>query len=1085
MGYNYKKILEFRIQNFVLCILLCGLSFLPQLKAERLNTPDGEAVIRKEVFTQDLIQYRITTTQNTVYTSKYWTGIGWSSNKQLYMVPAGRRIIDFTLKDAPSIGKKLVNLLLDDASVLSFTYNSATQTFEGNSSYEPPLTGGAMGSSPKKLLFSDALYMLHGTRLYADKKDGNAWILDSNGLKGNTINDITFDGKKNILAATNKGLYLLTAGSSTFTRIKGMDSSLNCSSVFFERNGNIYVGTSTRGPWFSTNNGTDFTRDTTGMGNLSISHFGDDVFGNMYAVYSRGTSNLYRKLKDSAAWERIDSNLRNFIGSSLVINDIGGDSTVEAATGYGMYSTLNYGTEWLNTTKGIMSEQIYGLQFLEDEKKVCSTGFGIYTQASNQSDWIKRYPETGFVSGRLLQKDKSDDLYTQELASGYNQTTQPNILKSTDGGYSWELDTVGLSKVPVSGSFFGTVFYVDEQKNQHFGLTSSGSQTTRIYTKTSPTTWEPDTTGTNFPKPSQSQTNIFMIFGSDAKNTLYFSTLLFKGQSYSTANLYKRPMESTDWALDTVGFSGLAVSALCRDTSGRMFAGTLAQGNLSNIYIRDTESWKQIKVPPAATTDVKNLAFDSSGALYVNYSPYFGGTYRGIYRTSDLGETWEYSGFDSVTVRGLVGNEDFMYAYTSRGAYKLTSAPLKIPKLLLSLKIIDYKTVQGGAYKDTTVKISNPGTDTLRITNITSTNAAIAAQTKVLNIAPGFYKDIKIRFTPQSNGVVNGTLRFVSNAFPDSINVIGEGFGFKYPNMILSQKIIDFGKVIGGNFKDTTVTIMNNGDDTLKITNIRSYLPAFSCSSSSFSILPGDSGILQLRFTPTVNGTVNTSIRFTGNMPADTLFVVGEGTELKIPQLQLSLNSINFGIVELGTKKDTNLTIRNIGLDTLIITSIHSNMTSFGVSAISAIIPPEDSMDLVITYIPASHNQENGIITFAGNSKPDSAVNLSVTGRGKDPLSVEDNIMINGLIFDIQPNPSMVYADLHVKIPVDCNLSLKLYDIFGDEVASIINNKYPVGDYIFNINLGLEPYIKLSDGIYFCKIVADTYSKTKLLIIER
>jgi hypothetical protein len=98
--------------------------------------------------------------------------------------------------------------------------------------------------------------------------------------------------------------------------------------------------------------------------------------------------------------------------------------------------------------------------------------------------------------------------------------------------------------------------------------------------------------------------------------------------------------------------------------------------------------------------------------------------------------------------------------------------------LFLNQPSITFPTVKLGQWKDTTVTITNMGTDTLKIKSITSTKSYFGVRPTALTIAPGQSKADTIRLTPDSIGVRSGLLLFASNdaMSPDTVAVSGNGW---------------------------------------------------------------------------------------------------------------------------------------------------------------------------------------------------------------------------------------------------------------------------------------------------------------------
>jgi hypothetical protein len=82
-----------------------------------------------------------------------------------------------------------------------------------------------------------------------------------------------------------------------------------------------------------------------------------------------------------------------------------------------------------------------------------------------------------------------------------------------------------------------------------------------------------------------------------------------------------------------------------------------------------------------------------------------------------------------------------------------------------------------------------------------------------------------------------------------------------------------------GEYKDTTTTITNNGNGTLKISYITSsnFSLIFTARPNVINIAPGESFVDTLRFMPLVAGVDSTLILFVSNAPSspDTIKVIG------------------------------------------------------------------------------------------------------------------------------------------------------------------------------------------------------------------
>lgn len=78
------------------------------------------------------------------------------------------------------------------------------------------------------------------------------------------------------------------------------------------------------------------------------------------------------------------------------------------------------------------------------------------------------------------------------------------------------------------------------------------------------------------------------------------------------------------------------------------------------------------------------------------------------------------------------------------------------------------------------------------------------------------------------------------------------------------------------------------------------------------------------------------------------------------------------------------------------------------------------------------------------------------------------------------PNPFHSTTTIKFRVKEQGFVSLKVFDIMGREVATLVNEKKPAGDYTVEWNA-----TDLPGGIYFCRLKYGTFSETKKLILQK
>jgi len=160
-----------------------------------------------------------------------------------------------------------------------------------------------------------------------------------------------------------------------------------------------------------------------------------------------------------------------------------------------------------------------------------------------------------------------------------------------------------------------------------------------------------------------------------------------------------------------------------------------------------------------------------------------------------------------------------------------------------------------------------------------------------------------------------------------------------------------------------------------------------------------------------------------------------------------------------------------------------------------------------VTIMYDSSGLQKAIQKFDGNANGedegfavalDKWNNVYVAGRTTDSVHYFDYLIIkygeNLVNVKESPSPSPVEYKLHQNYPNPFNptttikfdlpkasfVSLKVYNVLGQEVATLVNEKRETGSYEVKFNAST-----LSSGIYFYRLCAETYAETKKLILVK
>ena len=105
-------------------------------------------------------------------------------------------------------------------------------------------------------------------------------------------------------------------------------------------------------------------------------------------------------------------------------------------------------------------------------------------------------------------------------------------------------------------------------------------------------------------------------------------------------------------------------------------------------------------------------------------------------------------------------------------------------------------------------------------------------------------------------------------------------------------------------------------------------------------------------------------------------------------------------------------------------------------------------------------------------------IDLDGTFKYSDEIEVEVSVPEKFELSQNYPNPFNPNTSIKYQIAISSPVSLKIYDVLGNEVATLVNEVKPAGSYEVNFDAS-----SLSSGTYFYKLHAGNVVKTKKMIL--
>ncbi len=299
------------------------------------------------------------------------------------------------------------------------------------------------------------------------------------------------------------------------------------------------------------------------------------------------------------------------------------------------------------------------------------------------------------------------------------------------------------------------------------------------------------------------------------------------------------------------------------------------------------------------------------------------------------------------------------------------------PELSPTANNLAFGDVSVGQSSDQILTISNSGTATVNIANITgfsSPFSVVNLPTSGVPLAPGDSVQLTVRFSPTQAGTFTSSINIMTNLPPINQTIQLSGTG-RQPLETVSTNTIDYGIVTNGTTKDLSFTIGNSGNTPLTVNALTlSGTSAFTLVSPPvlpLTVNAGGSQTITVRFSPTALTTYNGTLNVVSDGGTQSISLAGQGAAGVISAVP---SALDFGTIALGNSKSIPVTITNTGNAPFNITGITNPVNAaFTVSYIGTApitLLPNTSFTVVVTFTSnaaGAFNSSFAINTDASN----------------------------------------------------------------------------------------------------------------------
>ncbi|MGD1043957.1 MAG: choice-of-anchor D domain-containing protein, partial [Bacteroidota bacterium] len=680
------------------------------------------------------------------------------------------------------------------------------------------------------------------------------------------VSSFTISGSNMFLGTSADGVFRTTDNGSNWVKTNNGLTNLSINTLI-SKGSSLFAGTS-NGVFLSTDNGSNWTAVNTGLPDTTIKAF--TICGlKLYVATSKGS--IFHSTNDGANWTQdtgITASSLSASGSNILA---------------GSYHSNDSGANWIPVQwnlRGFSQGSFYMGAIIDstifENIPASGGGFIAYT-TNNGSNW-----STNFCCNSIsVVTTDSSNLYVGTTKDDWGHVA--SILMSTDKGTSSTTISNGITCTSIRHITAKGTTILAETEVGVFLSTNTGSSWTLVNNGLMvPTLWS------SYNVQAMAKYDSIMFAGTKASGIIVSTNY---GSSWSNA---------TD---EFSGFPNTMVRALMINDSA-VFAGTN-----NGIYRSNNNGSSWIAMNTGLTQNQRIVL-----SLIVKGSYIFAGTMAGILVSSNNGSSWTQQGL-KYPVLSLLTTNGYVFAGTAtNGVYDSSNnvsswipanTGLTNPVYAFAVTPISNSTGNTNIFAacaDGVYLSTNNGSEWKKasagLKGAANIVFAVNTSTLVAGTNDGVYfsKSNGSSWTPVNTGLVD-TINTITMINADLFAGNYKGVwriplsDIPHPLLAILSSSISFGNVKVGLYKDTIITITNNGTDTLKISNIVSSRSTFTARPTVINIAPGQLFTDTLRFMPSVVGADSAliTIQSNTNSSPDTIKISGianpvtnvdQGTEL-------------------------------------------------------------------------------------------------------------------------------------------------------------------------------------------------------------
>lgn len=194
-------------------------------------------------------------------------------------------------------------------------------------------------------------------------------------------------------------------------------------------------------------------------------------------------------------------------------------------------------------------------------------------------------------------------------------------------------------------------------------------------------------------------------------------------------------------------------------------------------------------------------------------------------------------------------------------------------------------------------------------------------------------------------------------------------------------------------------------------------------------------------------------------------------------------DSLYFGYVPMGDSLELNFQVTNNSSQQIEINDVFTRESAYKViNSLPIVLQSHGSENVVVKFKPEIVKDYFDDLHLRWNTEVQRIAQVVQLIGSSDPSSSLENEteFRDYYLSQNYPNPFNPVTTIKYKISATVNVLLKVYDILGKEIATLVNEEKPAGNY----EVKFSP-TGLSNGIYFYKLQAGSFVETKKMVLMK